>query len=105
MQANLFDKLSHGVIKPNGKQDAKLLKQSEAQNSLMAKVTQLIKQMKPATAETQTQTQEFMFKRMEKENFKPVKASYDSEDYYDSEETEPEVTIESLQAQIEELKT
>lgn len=42
---------------------------------------------------------------MEKENFKPVKASYDSEDYYDSEETEPEVTIESLQAQIEELKT
>lgn len=52
MQANLFDKLSHGVIKPNGKQDAKLLKQSEAQNSLMAKVTQLIKQMKPATAET-----------------------------------------------------
>ena len=43
-----------------------------------------------------------MFKRMEKEKFEVLEPG-ESEDYYDSEETEPEETVESLKEQVKNL--
>lgn len=43
MKANLFDRLSQGMILPNGKPASQLIRQSEAQSSLLGKVTQLLK--------------------------------------------------------------
>ena len=42
MRSNLFEKLSQGAMKLNGQPDNPLLKQAEAQDSLLTKVKQLV---------------------------------------------------------------
>lgn len=48
----------------------------------------------------QTQTYDFMFKRMDEGNFEPVEAE-ETEDYYDTEDSEELVSFESLQRKFQ----
>ena len=66
MKAHLFNKLSNGAETPDGKVDP-LLKQSEAQVSLITKVAQWVQKQKPSVSEIETQVYEYMFQKDDSE--------------------------------------